>query len=172
MNKQGRTHLRNEALAGGVINALINGLIAWLVLKGGPPLIWSGIHGFPFDILLTAFLLPFIVAAIVISLQRSKLAKGKLQAIHLDADSKIQTLIARMPRGVFPNALLFGLLGLVLGAPLTLLGLFALGVDTFAPVSYAIFKGVWAGFLAALLLIPMVLVALRDPDGQRSPGNM
>ena len=46
-------------------------------------------------------------------------------------------------------------------APITLLGLYLAGVDTILPLHYAIFKGIWAGAMAALLVVPMVLVALR-----------
>jgi hypothetical protein len=48
-------------------------------------------------------------------------------------------------------------------APATLLGFQLAGVEKIAPLSYAIFKGVWAGLVAAVLVVPMVLIALRGP---------
>ena len=58
---------------------------------------------------------------------------------------------------------MFGLLGLLVIAPLTLLGFYLLGVQQVEPLHYALFKGVWAGLMAAVLVVPMVLVALRPP---------
>ena len=156
-----RDHLRHEVLIGGVSNAIFNGLIAWLLLKSGPALAWGGAHSFALDVIATALLLPPIVAMIVIPLQRSKLNKGKLQAISLGPDSTVQAIANRFPAGTFKSALLFGLVGLCVIAPLTLLGFYLTGVQEIAPTYYAIFKGVWAGAMAAVLVIPMVLIALR-----------
>ena len=78
-----RDHLRYEVLVGGISNTFFNGLIAWLLLRNGPPLAWGGEHSFVVDVVATGLLLPFIVALIVIPLQRGKLNKGKLQAIDL-----------------------------------------------------------------------------------------
>ena len=68
-----------------------------------------------------------------------------------------------MPASTWKSALLFGLFGMCVIAPLTLLGFYLAGVEQVAPVSYAIFKGIWAGLIAALLVVPMVLIALRGP---------
>ena len=159
-----RDHLRHEVLIGGVSNAIFNGLIAWLLLKSGPALAWGGAHSFALDVIATALLLPPIVAMIVIPLQRSKLNKGKLQAISLGPDSAVQAIANRFPAGTFKSALLFGLVGLCVIAPLTLLGFYLAGVQEIAPTHYAIFKAVWAGAMAAVLVIPMVLIALREPQ--------
>ena len=75
----------------------------------------------------------------------------------------MQALADRFPTSVFKSALLFGLLGMCVIAPLTLLGFYLVGVQEVAPVNYAIFKGLWAGLMAGVLVIPMVLCALRGP---------
>ncbi len=158
-----RDHLRHEILVGGVSNTIFNGLIAWLLLKSGPALAWGGEHSFAVDVFATGLLLPFIVALIVIPLQRGKLNKGKLQAIDLGTASRIQSLANRLPASTFKSALVFGLFGLCVIAPLTLLGFYLVGVVEIAPLNYSIFKGIWAGLMAAVLVVPMVLIALRDP---------
>lgn len=159
----GHHHLRHEIIVGGLSNTVFNGVIAWLLIRSGPDLLWRGDHSFAIDVIATAFLLPFIVALIVIPLQRSKLYKGKLQPIHLGAHSTIQSLSDHFPVSTFKSALLFGLIGLFIIAPLTLAGLYLVGVDSFTPPEYAMFKGVWAGLMAAVLVVPMVLIALRQP---------
>ena len=161
---EARSHLRHEVLVGGISNTIFNGLIAWLLLKSGPALAWGGEHSFVIDVIATALLLPLIVALIVIPLQRSKLNKGKLQAISLGPASTMQSIANRFPAGTLKSALLFGLFGMCVIAPLTLVGFYLVGVEEIAPTTYAIFKGVWAGAMAALLVIPMVLIALRKPQ--------
>jgi hypothetical protein len=163
MTEDSRSHLVHEAVVGGVSNTVFNGLIAWLMLKSGPPMVWSGAHSFAVDIAATALLLPLIVALIVIPLQRKKLRSGKLQPIDLGPGSPVQALANRFPSSTPWSALMFGLLGLLVIAPLTLLGFYLLGVQQVEPLHYALFKGVWAGLMAAVLVVPMVLVALRPP---------
>ena len=156
-------HIKHEILVGGLSNTIFNGIIAWLLLRSGPALAWGGDHSFAVDVIATAFLLPFIVALIVIPLQRGKLNKGKLEPIHLGAGSFMQRMADRLPAGTFKSALIFGLFGMCVIAPLTLLGFYVAGVGQVSPLSYSIFKGIWAGLMAAVLVVPMVLLALRAP---------
>ena len=154
-------HLKHEVLVGGISNAIFNGLIAWLLMRNGPALAWGGEHSFAVDVVATALLLPLIVALIVIPLQRSKLRKGGLQSIDLGRKSPVQLFADRFPYTTPSSAVLFGLLGLAVIAPLTLLGFLLAGIEQVPPLYYAIFKGAWAGLMAAVLVVPMVLVALR-----------
>ena len=166
MSDSGRAHLKHEALVSGLSNTVFNGVIAWLLLRNGPALAWDGQHSFAVDVTATAFILPLIVALIVIPLQRGKLHKGKLQSINLGPESLLQSVADRFPTSTFKGAMLFGLIGMCLIAPLTLAGFFLLGIETVPPLHYAIFKGLWAGAIAAVLVLPMVLLALR---GEATP---
>lgn len=168
MTNSARTHLKHEVLVGGISNTIFNGIIAWLLLRNGPALAWGGQHSFAVDVIATALLLPLIVALIVIPLQRSKLRKGKLQAISLGAGSAMQSFADRFPASTFKSALLFGLVGMCVIAPLTLAAFYLLGVQQVEPLHYAVFKGLWAGLMAGVLVIPMVLLALRGEDKQTS----
>lgn len=159
----GSEHIRHEVVVCGGSNAVFNGLSAWLLMKSGPNLQWGGDHSFVIDIVATGFILPLIVAFIVIPLQRNKLGKGKLQPVNLGASSFVQSLADRFPSSTAKSALLFGLIGMLIIAPLTLAGLYVFGVQLISPAYYAVFKGVWAGLMAAILVVPMVLVALREP---------
>ena len=159
----GRAHIRHEILGSGISNTIFNGLIAWLLLRSSPALRWGGEHSFAVDVIATGLLLPLIVALIVIPLQRSKLNKGKLAPINLGPASVMQSLADRFPASTFRSALVFGLIGMLLIAPLTLAGFYLLGIEEIPPVQYALFKGIWAGIIAAVLVVPMVLIALRAP---------
>lgn len=159
----GTDHLRHEALVSGISNTVFNGVIAWLLLGSGPALRWSGEHSFVVDMVATALLLPLIVALIIIPQQRGKLAKGKLHTINLGDASTVQALANLFPASAFKSALVFGLIGVLIIAPVTLLGFYLVGVEQVSPLHYVLFKGVWAGIIAAVLMIPMVLIALREP---------
>ncbi len=161
MSTESRAHLQHEILVGGISNMVFNALIAWLILRGGSNLAWGGEHSFVGDLLATGLLLPFIVALIVIPLQRSKLKKGKLTPISLGAGSSIQRFADRFPTSTFKSALLFGMVGICIFAPLAMLVIWISGVQEFTPIAYSLFKGIWAGVMAGILVVPMVLVALR-----------
>jgi hypothetical protein len=149
---------------------VFNGLIAWLLLRNGPALTWGGKHSFAVDVLATGLLLPFIVALIVIPLQRKKMRKGQLPAINLGPHSFAQSFADRLPSSTLKSALLFGLLGAAVIAPLTLAGFYLLGVNQLAPLNYSVFKGLWAGAIAGVLVVPMALLALRaSPDVTTNP---
>ena len=157
-------HIKHEVAVGGISNAVFNGLIAWLLMRGGADLTWGGPHSFAGDIVATAFILPFIVALIVIPLQRKKLGKGTVAPIRLADRNLMQVIADRIPESTFKAALCFGGLGALVYAPLLLLGIYATGIEVFTPNQYSVFKGIWAGALAGILVIPMVLVALRGPQ--------
>ena len=154
-------HIRKECTVNGISNVFFNGLIAWLLLKGGADLTFGGENSFAVDLLATGFILPFIVTLIIIPLNRRQLNKQALAPVYLDREHWLLGILARFPQGLFMRALWFGLVGMLLLAPLTLLPLWLLGIKQFTPNSYALFKGIWAGSIAALLAAPMILLALK-----------
>lgn len=161
-------YIKKETAISGISNTVFNGVIAWLLLRGGDALQWGGQHSFVIDLFATAFLLPFIVAFIVIPLQRRKVRQEKLPAMALDLESHTQRMVSRLPDSLFVNALLFGLAGTLLFAPLALLSFWALAIEQVQPVNYAIFKGFWAGLMATVLVIPMLMVGLRMPTKKQA----
>lgn len=161
MTVQAKDHLKHEVLVTGITNTFFNGLIAWLLLKGGTALTWTGDKNFVVDIVATAFILPFIVALIVIPMHKRKLAKGTLQPMDFGENSSLQRLFNRLPVSTLGNAVCFGIVGMCVAAPLPLAGFYLGGIEQIPPVTYAMFKGVWAGVMAAVLVIPMVMSALR-----------
>jgi hypothetical protein len=163
MPEEIRRHIKKEITVNGLSNTLFNGVIAWLLLRGGSPLGWSGQSSFVIDVIATAFILPFIVALIVIPLQRRKVSSGKIHRLGLDHRSWLQRLIGRLPGSLFVAAVLSGLAGMLIFAPAALLPFHLLGVEQIAPLDYSVFKGVWAGVMAAVMAVPMILFALRDP---------
>lgn len=162
MTAQATDHLKHEALVGGITNTFFNGLIAWLLLKGGAALTWTGDNSFVIDLIATAFILPFIVALIVIPMHKRKLAKGAIAPMNFGESSSLQGLVNRLPASTLGNAVIFGVIGMCLAAPIPLAAFYITGIEQITPLTYAIFKGVWAGSMAAVLVIPMVMSALRE----------
>ena len=157
-------HIQIEALMNGVLNAIINGLIAWFMLKerGTVPL-W-GPHGFGVDLAATAFVLPSLVGMILIAMYRRKIAKGVLSHRPLNGEVVLERYIQRLPRGNVPAALSFGAISLLMIAPLTLAPFALFQITSLSPDAFAVFKGIWAGLLAAIIVRPIVLVALAKED--------
>jgi hypothetical protein len=154
--------IRHETLVSGISNTVFNGLIAWLLLKAGSNLTLFGEHSYAIDVAATAFILPFIVTLIVIPLNQRKLAANKAPAVRLNSQNTMQAALLQFPDKLWLRALCFGLLTMLIVTPLTLLPLWALGVHEFTPLAYSIFKGLWAGLMAAALTTPMLLLALRE----------
>ncbi len=154
--------IRRERLVSGISNTLFNGLIAWLLLRAGENLTLTGDHSYAIDVAATAFILPFIVTLIVIPLNQRKLAAGKLTALSLNSAHWLEASLMRFPANLWMRALFFGGLTMLFVTPLTLLPLWALGLHEFTPTAYALFKGFWAGLIAAALTKPMLLLALQE----------
>ena len=156
------THIQHEVKVAGISNAFFNGVIAWLLLRGGGQLTLTGERSYAADILATAFILPFVVTLIVIPLARRKRDRGVLPCVALNASHWLEARLMRFPSGLGMRALCLGALGMLLFAPVTLMPLWLLGIDSFTPLGFAIFKGVWAGFLAAALTPLMLLLAAQE----------
>ncbi|MBR9911075.1 MAG: hypothetical protein GYB33_12075 [Gammaproteobacteria bacterium] len=157
-------HIKKEISLNGLTNAFFNGVIAWWLLKDVPALDWWGKHSFGVDILATAFLLPFIVALIVIPLSRKKRASNKIPALLPNYNLWLERLVARFPRSLFWSATLFGAVGILLMATVTLLAFKLFGIEQVDPLHYSIFKAFWAGLMAFLLAGPMIMVGVRTNE--------
>lgn len=161
MTQQITDYIRHQVMINGSTNAFANGIIAWWLLKDGRAMEWWGDKSFAIDIMATGFLLPFIVALIVIPLQKRKITSGKLPILTLDKGDWPQRWLIPFPKSMFLTSLLFGSAGLFLFSPLTFAAFLILGIDSITPANYSIFKGVWAGLVASILVGPMIMIGLR-----------
>lgn len=156
-------HIRKEAITNGVTNAFFNGLAAWALLKGTE---WMGMWsngGIAIDIAATSAILLFIVALILIPLNRSKHRKGKVAGFQWDNSKALHRFWQRFPKGLVARAFCFAGLGLVVVSPISYLPYIILGVEGMSGPDYAIVKGLWAGVMAAIMCIPMIQIGLADP---------
>lgn len=153
-------YLIHGASTNGLANTLANGGICWWLIQDKGPVGWWGGSNFGGDLLATGFILPFIVALIVIPLHNHKVRSGSLPTISVDLIPRWIHWVLVMPRNLWLRGALFGLIGVLVFSLPTLVFLALLKVDTFSPAQYALFKGVWAGLVAFILVIPMTALAM------------
>lgn len=155
-------YLTHGGTTNGLANAIANGAICWLLFRNKGDVTWWGDSNFGGDLLATAFILPFIVTIIVLPLQRAKRRKRRVSSPDIDALPPYLSWVLRLPRNLWGRASFFGFTGTLAFAVPTLLTLFLLGASSFTPAQYALFKGLWAGVLAGVLVCPMITLALVD----------
>lgn len=151
-------HLRKEMIINFVINIAANGTIAWFAFAASQHVAMWGEHSFGPDLALTAFFLCWIIGAIFVAVHRSKASKGKMAPLAIAVPDWL-------PRNSLLMGLLFGVAGLLLFYPLTLGVLWALGLGEIELLAFCIFKGVWAGVLACLVIPPAVIFGLATATG-------
>ncbi|TDI62350.1 MAG: hypothetical protein E2O92_01180 [Alphaproteobacteria bacterium] len=152
--------IKKEATINGLLNAVFNGLIPWFQHNDKTTVPLMGEGGFGMDIAITAFILLFLVSMIVIGAQRKKARKEQVMGFEWDDTKRLHRLLRKVPGKFWAAGLVFGLFGLLVVTPLTLGPLALLGIDALTPLAYAIFKGIWAGLMAAIMIVPIILVAL------------
>ncbi len=155
-------HIRKEVLTNGISNAVFNGLAAWALLKDTEWMPMWGEPGIAVDITATSAILLFIVALILIPLNRSKRRKGKAPEFHWDNSKVLHRFFQRFPRGLVARAFCFAALGIVVVAPISFVPYIVLGVEGMTGPAYAVAKGVWAGIMAGIMCIPMIQMGLAD----------
>ena len=157
MNDTLKSHIRTQSRLNFVINLVLNGAIAWFLLKDKPALTAWGEHGYGADLMITGFLLAALIAVFTMKAHRAKLARGEHESVPPAA---LGALACVATRSDWSNSLLFGLAGTLVGVG-TVGMLMLLPLPPFSPLAYAVFKGVWAGILAALIVPPAIKLGLR-----------
>ena len=139
-----------------LINVVMNGLIAWVILRGHDAIPLWGEAAMAPDLLATGVLLPLVMTLIVSRVIRRQVESGKLPALTPEQIA---------PRGlhhqpIFVRGLVLALFGTLFGSlPLVAL----LDLADAQPVSvgaFLVFKALWGGALAALVSPPMAWWAL------------
>lgn len=157
-------HIRKESITNGLTNTLFNGVIAWWLLRSKGTLSLWGAHSFGVDLIATAFLLLLIIALIVIPIHKKKARNGGLPAWQWDEARTVDRVLRNLPANTVLGGMAFGLFGVLVVSPLTLLSFMAFGVTQMDPLAFAIFKGLWAGALAATMVGPMIRFGLGHAE--------
>ena len=149
----------NQQLVPAIINALINGGIAWGMHHSTHSIgLWER-GAYAQDLIATGFLLPVITWFIVRPLLRSQAEKGKAPSLQGVSTPKLDRW---MPSTLWGGTACIGLAGLLLGCAAAL-AMALVGAPDFSGPNYAVIKGGYAALLTATLQPVMVFAALRRP---------
>lgn len=172
MSNSIHSHLRTEVIATFVVNALLNGAVAWVLLREQATLSLRGEGGIAADLVITALVLCMLLSWITIALQRRKVSSGQFPAVPADRFSVLRQIIRYLPNRPFGAALCIGLMAtLVFAAPtIALLGL--VGIEQLSVSHYLIFKTLWAGLIAALTCPLAVLFPMFKHNAMAAPAPL
>jgi hypothetical protein len=134
-----------------VFNFVLNGFIAWALFRSAAAVPLWGESSLGVDLLVTAFLLPFLTCVIVSSLVARHVRSGKVPPLSLD-----QLPHSRwFQRSSSTRALFLGAAGVLFGAAPIVWALSLGQAQPFPVPSFVVFKAVWAAMLA-LMVTPVV----------------
>ncbi|MFV0279100.1 MAG: hypothetical protein ACK5HY_18245 [Parahaliea sp.] len=159
MNAALKAHIKKEAIANFVINLAINAWLAWLIFSSASHLNAFGENAYVPDLAIMGVILSMIVAAIVMPLHRYRLRKSKLATC--DGPQGVYARLAG--KSTWTVVLVFGCVG---GVVALLVGLAVSVISpTLSPMAYTAIKGLLAGVLAVIVVVPTIQLALyQDPD--------
>ena len=151
------------AVVAGIINALINGGLGWLVLPAGKVLPLWGVPGLGADTLAMAFGISFGTGIAVTPQIRAQLRSGKLLAAPISPRWRAE--FERWPSSIWRRSINLGLVSVPLFAPLPLLALWAFGVQGAAQLEFASYKALF-GFVQGAIVTPVIAMGAMVPGGQ------
>lgn len=152
-----KSEITSETRKNIVINLVLNGLIAYFLMRRYSSLTAWGDNGYGVDLLITGFILSGLLGAIFIGLFRRKRDRAEL----IPTGHEGRSLAWLLPYNPWLAALVMGILGAVIAAPILLGALTLIGIDSLQPLHYALIKGVWAGVLAGIVVPIAINQGLR-----------
>lgn len=155
----------SQSLVPALINAGINGWIAWAMHGDQAAVRLWGHGGYSTDLVATGVLLPGITWLILWPLLRRQAAGGKAPA----TDGVPPPRFARLfPGSLWRGSAVVGIVGGLVGAA-SVAVMHALGAPEMSGGTYAVFKGLYGGMLPVLLQPAMAWRILRSAPPAPAP---
>jgi hypothetical protein len=148
-----------QPLGAFVVNFILNAAIAWAVCRGMTAVPLWGQTSVAGDTIATCFILPFLSVLIATPLVRGDVRRGKLSPASLRAEAVARL---RLPQSVPTRALVVGLGGLVVAAPLAVLSLVVAGVTQVPMPGFIWAKAAFAAGLGAALAPTIAMAGIAD----------
>ena len=165
MPQPAQRYLVEQAVSGGLVNLLLNGALAWLLYHDLTVVPLEGQRSINGDTVVTAFLLPVLIALIVMPIARGQLRAGRVTPLAWpSAGLPMLRLLPARPLG---SGLLLAALSMLLVAMPLLWVLRALNVEGLRFWEFVAFKSLGAALLAGGVT---PIVAARA-IGEQRPGN-
>jgi hypothetical protein len=137
----------DQGLVPAIFNVVINGAIAWALLRGHPEIPLWGETSVGVDLIATGFLLPFLTCLIVSRLIAGQVRSGRLPAL----ESHQIASRGWHRRSSLRRGLLLGGVGVVFASAPVVAALEIAQAPPIALLPFVGFKAVWAGLLAGVL---------------------
>ena len=153
--------LLEQGIGAGVVNFLINALIAWLSFRGQARVPLWGQQSIAGDTIATCLLLPLITCLIVTAVARRQMRSGRLAALGWTPVS--HPPLGWLPRGTFVRGLAFGIVCVLVVAPPAVLTLARLGIEEMTFAQFVVFKATFAAALGAIVTPIIALSAIAEP---------
>ncbi|HEY6560581.1 MAG TPA: hypothetical protein VI072_25030 [Polyangiaceae bacterium] len=148
------------------VNALLNGFLGWLVVRGLSSFAMWQVPGVAGDLLGTAFGVSFGTAIGASFAVRKDFEKKKIGLPRISP--ALANLIARFPRGTWKRSLWLGFVSVpIFGVPV-LVVLAASGTEAMTPSSFIIVKATLAAVQAALVT-PLIVLGVLSDLGRPAP---
>ncbi|HYV57948.1 MAG TPA: hypothetical protein VE911_10400 [Candidatus Nitrosopolaris sp.] len=146
-----------QGVGAAIFNFVLNAGIAWLLFHQLDTVPIRGQQSIVGDTVATSVILPFLTCLIVTPIVRRRIRQGALAPLDARAP------LAWLPRRTGLRALVFGCLGGLAFAPVTIAILDALGVTALGFRHFVVFKASFAA-LAALVVTPVISLAALAGD--------
>ncbi|WP_187260656.1 hypothetical protein [Pontibacter beigongshangensis] len=90
-------------------NSILTGILTWLVWRHAAEVPLWGQKSINSHLFLTSFTMSFVLSALASYLTQRALRKRKIMSLHWHL--KNQTILDRLPAGIFPRSFILGLMG-------------------------------------------------------------
>ena len=148
-------YLKTQAIWSGLINAFLNGLIAYFSYRSRTGIPYSEAS---VDIPITVFILVFLVSWITIGSVRTEYIKGNI------AKSLSSWRSLKLPENAALRALLLAIAGAIIWGGLLDGFLYLINADGFSSWQYILTKTIYTGLTAALASIVSILSVANDQN--------
>jgi O-antigen/teichoic acid export membrane protein len=154
-------YLVGQAIAGAVINLVLNGAIAWLLYRRLPRIPLHGPQSIAGDVVVTSFVLPLLICLIVTPLIRAEMRKERLPVRQWVSSGPHRAV--RLPTNLLLRALVIGVLAALVVSPITIWALDRLvGAEGLAFWPFVVFKASLAAALAVVVTPILVMRTLQE----------
>ena len=155
--------LRNGAGAA-LVNALLNGGIGWVMMRGLTEFpVWR-VPGAAADFVVTAFGITFGTCVVLPFQVKRDFTAGR--ASLPEVSPGVRTLLARFPRAFLRRAVVLGAVSVPLFAPWALLALFLSGASELARIPFIELKALFSAIEGGIVTPFIVLAVLTDCSRQ------
>jgi hypothetical protein len=159
--------LVNAVIVAALINGALNALIAWgtAAPEDEIPLWAAPLIGGPstiVDTVATLFILPFLTTLLITTVAWHEMREGKLAPLLIDRN--VDPMLARLPSTRARRGAYFGVLTVVLLAPVAVVLLIAFDFGDISVGDFVIYKAIFGVLLGLAVTPPIAIAALTDRD--------